>query len=62
MSNTKNIILGTIGIFMVIYVVCIGANIYSLQTHKNQLNYVVSRAVEHGLKQGFQTKNKAEVI
>ena len=62
MSDTKNIILGTIGVFIIIYVACIGMNIYSLQTHKNELNHVVSRAVEHGLKTGFRTKDEQEVL
>ncbi len=62
MRDTKNIILGVIGIFICMHVVFMGMNIYSLQTHKNQLNHVVSRAVEHGLEHGFRTEDELEVI
>ncbi len=50
------------GILITVYVVLIGMNIYSLETRKNQLEHVVSRAVEHGLKEGFRTEDEGEVL
>lgn len=53
----KNIILGILGVLITIYVVCIGLNVYSIQTHQNQLNHTVSRVVEHTLKEMYGTED-----
>lgn len=55
----KNIIIGIVGVFVSIYVVCIGLNIYAVQTHQNQLNHTVSRVVENTLKDLYGTEDMA---
>ena len=45
----KNMILGIIGVFIAIYTIAIGIEIYNTQVRKNQLDNSVSRIVEEVL-------------
>lgn len=58
----KNIFLAIVGIFITIYMLLIGANIYSIQTQKNALEKTVSRAVEHALEENYPHGNKEEAV
>lgn len=62
MRQTKNIVLGIIGLFITIYVVLIGLNLYSIQTHKNQLENSFSRLMQQSLEEGFASKNEEKTI
>lgn len=62
MRYTKNVILALIGIFITIYVVSIGLNIYIIQTHKNALEEQVPRVVKQTLEEAYITKDEAVAI
>ena len=51
----KQIVLGLIGMLIVFYTIAICLDIYTIQTHKNQLEHSVSRAVEHTLENFYHT-------
>lgn len=57
MINTKNIIVGIVGIFLAMYVVIIGLNFYTTQNHKNALENKVSRAVKSTLNTMYGTND-----
>jgi len=56
-SKTKNVVLGIMAAFMMLYIVMIGMNIYIEQTNKLQLEQALPRAVEHALKTGMESGN-----
>ncbi len=52
----KNVILGIIGIFIVIYTVLISLSIYSVQSRKNELENCLSQVVEYVLEENYRPK------
>lgn len=58
----KNVILGIIGVYTTIYIMLICMNLYTLQTHQNQLNLRLSKAVQNALELGFETKDPDAVM
>lgn len=61
MRGTKNVTLGIIAVFMMIYIVLIGMNIYITHTNKQQLENAIPRTVEHALKSGMESGDEAAV-
>ncbi len=61
MSNTKNVVLGMIAIFILLYISVIGMNFYMTQTNKLQLERVLPRGVEHALKAGMESGDSSSV-
>lgn len=50
----KNTILGIIGIFITIYTIAIGMEVYNIQVRKNQLDNAVSKIVQEVLEEYYQ--------
>ena len=57
----KNIILGIIGIGITLYTLCIGLQILSIQTQKNELEKQVSRIVKNTLEAEYGTGEESMV-
>lgn len=57
----KNIFLGIVGIFITIYLVLIGLDIYTVKTKENTLEQVVSQSVENTLESQYASGSK-EVV
>lgn len=57
----KNIMLGIIGIFVVLYTLQIGLNVLFFQTQKNELEKHVSRVVKNTLEADFSEEEEASV-
>lgn len=51
-----------IGVFITIYVVLIELNVYSIQTHKNELENCFSRVMQQTLEEGYSTKDDAGAV
>ena len=62
----KQMVLGLIGMLISFYTIVICLDIYTIQTHKNQLERSVSRAVENALESfyhtSFYTEAKQQII
>ena len=53
----KNMILGIIGVFIAIYTIAIGMELYNTQVRKNQLDNSISRIVEEVLETYYKGSN-----
>ena len=53
----KNTILGIVGIFITIYTIAIGLEVYNIQVRKNQLDNSISRIVQKTLEEYYQGDN-----
>lgn len=57
----KNIILGMVGFFVILYTLLIGLNVSYYQTQKNEMEKQVSRIVKNTLEEQFQEGEEAFV-
>ena len=60
----KNTILGILGVFITIYTIAIGMEIYNIQVRKNQLDHAVSKIVKEVLEihyKGSDTQAKQDL-
>ena len=57
----KNIMLGIVSVFVIVYTLLLGLNVLYVQTQKNQLERHVSRIVQNTLEREFQ-KGEDEVV
>ena len=57
----KNIILVLVGFLVSFYVLLIGVNIYSIQNHKNQLEYHYARMIQQTLEECYISKEEEAV-
>lgn len=53
----KNTILGIVGVFITIYTIAIGMEVYNAQVRKNQLDNAVSKIVQEVLEEYYKGSN-----